>query len=89
MGEILRERHDMDMGMGMGGRDGGTGVLTTKGVDFSNETQAAEFLEALLNDDELKVIGSAYARYFWYGIAVAVAIATIVNLIRIATLRVR
>lgn len=80
---------DMDMGMGMGGGDGDTGILTTKGVDFSNETQAVEFLEALLNDDELKIIGSACARYFWYGIAVVVAVATTVNLVRIATLRTR
>lgn len=76
-------------GMDMGGGDGGSGVLTTKGVDFSNQTQAAEFLEALLNDDELKIIGSAYARYFWYGVAVAVGVATVINLARILTLRTR
>lgn len=76
-------------GMDMGGGGGGSGPLSSKGVDFSNETQAAEFLEALLNDDELKIVGSAYARYFWYGVAVAVAIAAIVNLVQIMTLRSR
>ena len=75
--------------MDMGDGGGGSGPLSSKGVDFSNETQAAEFLEALLNDDELKIIGSAYARYFWYGVAVAVAVAATVNLVQITTLRSR
>ncbi|KAK5702691.1 ferric-chelate reductase Frp1 [Elasticomyces elasticus] len=67
---------DMDMGGdSMGGSSGGP--LSPDGVDFSDPDQASDFLEALLNDDELKVIGNAYARYFWYGVVVVVAIAAI------------
>ena len=66
-----------------------TGRLSPNGVDFTNETQATEFLEAMLNDNELKIIGNAYARYFWYGIVVAVSIAALFNLIRWATLHAR
>lgn len=65
------------------------GALSPKGVDFSNITQASEFLEVLLNDDELKIIGNAYAQYFWYGIAVAVAVAAAFNFTRWLTLRLR
>ena len=66
----------------MEGSTGSVGRLSPNGVDFSNETQATEFLEALLNDDDLKIVGNDYARYFWYGIAVAVSIAALFNLIR-------
>lgn len=77
------------MEMGMGGPSDPTGPLSPKGVDFSNQTQAEDFLGDLLNDDELKVVGNAYARYFWYGVAVAVTIATISNLTRRLILRAR
>ena len=66
---------------------GSDGPLSPKGIDFSNETQAAEFLEELLNDDQLKIIGNAYARYFWYCIAVVVGLALLFNIIRQATLQ--
>ena len=75
--------------MGMDGAMGASGALSPEGVDFSNETQAADFLGAILDDDELKIIGDAYARYFWYGIIVVVGIATIINVTRFTTLRVR
>ncbi|KAK3112317.1 ferric-chelate reductase Frp1 [Teratosphaeriaceae sp. CCFEE 6253] len=68
----------MDMSTGgdsMGGDS--TGPLSASGVDFSDPDQAGEFLQALLNDDELKVIGNAYARYFWYGVVVVVGIGAI------------
>ena len=67
----------------------GSGPLEPTGVDFSNQTQAQAFLSAILNDDELKVIGNDYARYFWYGVAVVVGFWAIVNLIRVLTLRAR
>ena len=75
--------------MDMGGGDMPMGGLDPAGVDFSNITQASDFLDALLDDDELKVIGNAYARYFWYGMAVSIAIASTINLIRVLTLRLR
>lgn len=68
---------------------GASGPLKPNGVDFSNETQVAEFMDELLNDDELKIIGNTYALYFWYGIAVVVGLATITNLVRLLTLRIR
>lgn len=75
---------DMDMsGMDMGG-DSGTSLtpLSADGVDFSNATQAADFLENLLDDDQLKIIGNNYAKYFWYAVIVVIAIATIFNFLR-------
>lgn len=59
------------------------------GVDFSNQTQAADFLEALLDDDELKITDNAYARYFWYGIATAIGICAVFNFLHYMTLRSR
>ncbi|KAK5134686.1 hypothetical protein LTR08_006201 [Meristemomyces frigidus] len=77
----------MDMSMGDG--DMPSGPLSAAGVNFSDPDQASEFLEELLNDDELKIIGNAYARYFWYGIIVAIGIASIFHWTRWATLRMR
>ena len=68
---------------------GSMGPLSPEGVDFSNITQASDFLDDILNDDELKVIGNAHARYFWYGIAVAIGIGALCNFIRWVTLRLR
>lgn len=68
---------DMD-GMGMGGGADG-GILTTQGVDFSNETQAMDFLAALLDDTVLQVQGNQYARYFYYALTVLIALFTISN----------
>lgn len=80
----------MDMDMHMGG-DSASAVpaLSADGVDFSNSTQAAEFLEDLLNDDELKIIGNKYATYFWYGVIVAIGIATLANFLQWLTLQLR
>lgn len=80
---------DMDMDMDGMGSSMSSEPLTTEGVDFSNSTQAAEFLENLLDDTELKVVGNAYARYFWYGVAVVIAIAAIFNFLRWLTLQMR
>lgn len=80
----------MDMDMDMGGGDASTDVaLSADGVDFSNKTQAAEFLEDLLNDDRLKVIGNNYAKYFWYGIVAVIGLATLFNFLQWLTLQLR
>ncbi|TKA58983.1 hypothetical protein B0A55_11663 [Friedmanniomyces simplex] len=81
---------NMDMGGdGMGGGSGTSEPLSPAGVDFSDPDQASAFLGALLDDKELKVIGNAYARYFWYGIAVVVGIAAVYHWTRKLTLHMR
>ena len=74
--------------MDMGG-SASMGPLSPNGADFSNETQAMAFLADMLDDDELRIIGNDYARYFWYGIAAAIAVATIANILRRLTLHMR
>lgn len=70
----------MDMTVGMAG-DAPVEPLRPTGVDFSSETQATSFLAAILDDDQLKLVGEAYAYRFWYGIVVVVGVAAIVNAI--------
>lgn len=77
----------MDMSMGDG--DMSSGPLSPAGVNFSDPDQAADFLEDLLNDDQLKVIGNAYARYFWYGAILVIGIASIFHWTRYLTLQMR
>ncbi len=80
----------MDMsGMGMGGADGTDMPLNDTGVDFSNMTQAEDFLSEILDDTDFQVIGNAYARYFWYGVVVLIGICAIFNIIQKTTLRMR
>ncbi|KAK9388443.1 ferric reductase NAD binding domain-containing protein [Lipomyces mesembrius] len=74
----------MDMSM-----SGSSAPLNDSGVDFSNETQAFDFLQLILDDSELQVVGNAYARAFWYGIVVVIGIAAIFNIIRVMTLKLR
>lgn len=69
--------------------DSDSGPLTSVGVDFSNETQAVDFLGEILDDTIFQGTGNAYARYFWYGVVVVIAIATICNVTETATLRIR
>ncbi|KAH8703994.1 ferric reductase NAD binding domain-containing protein [Talaromyces proteolyticus] len=75
--------------MGMGSDSTSSDPLTSSGVDFSNETQALDFLQDILDDSVLGVTGNQYARYFWYGVAVAIGIATICNMIQTAVLKMR
>jgi len=76
------------MGGDMGG-DASSTPLSPDGVNFSDLDQAADFLEALLNDDQLKVIGNAYARYFWYGVVVVIGIASVFHWSRWLLLQMR
>ncbi|CAF9941551.1 hypothetical protein IMSHALPRED_002778 [Imshaugia aleurites] len=64
-------------------------ALNASGVDFSNDTQAMDFLGEILDDTELQVSGNAFARYFWYGIVLVIGIAAIFNIIQKRTLRSR
>ena len=63
--------------------------LNDTGVDFSNMTQAMDFLGEILNDTEFQVTGNAFARYFWYGVVVVIGIAAGFNIIQKTTLRMR
>lgn len=48
-----------------------------------------DFLEQILDDSDLQISGDAFARYFWYGIVLVVAIAAIFNTVQKITLRLR
>lgn len=75
-------------GMGVGGDPSST-PLNDTGVNFSNETQAMDFLGEILDDTDFQIDGNAFARYFWYGIVAVIGIAAIFNIIQKATLRMR
>ncbi|PWY89851.1 hypothetical protein BO70DRAFT_384879 [Aspergillus heteromorphus CBS 117.55] len=66
-----------------------SGPLTDVGVDFSNYTQAFDFLQDILDDTTLQITGNQAARRFWYGIAAVVGMATLCNIIHQATERFR
>jgi ferric-chelate reductase len=69
----------MDMPMGSGSSSSSLVPLNDSGVDFSNFTQAYNFQQEILDDTILQVIANSYARAFWYGIVVTIAIATLLN----------
>ena len=71
------------------GDDSSSMPLNDTGVDFSNMTQAMDFLGEILDDTDFQVIGNAFARYFWYGIVVVIGIAAGFNIIQKTTLRMR
>lgn len=68
---------DMGMMSGDGGAD--FAPLTPAGINFSNQTQAYDFLQDILDDSYFQVESNAFARYFWYAIACAIGLATIFN----------
>ncbi|KAH8125939.1 hypothetical protein FP744_10006252 [Trichoderma asperellum] len=70
---------DMDMDMG-GDSPSSSSPLNATGVDFSNETQAFNFLQEILDDSTLGVVGNQYARYFWYGVVVVISLASLCNM---------
>lgn len=55
----------------------GSGPLVPAGVDFSNETQAFDFLQEILGDGQLAARGNEHAQYFWYGVFVVIGITSI------------
>jgi ferric-chelate reductase len=72
---------DMSMG-GMSGGSSSTVALNDSGVDFSNETQAFNFLGEILDDSQFQLDGNRYARYFWYGTVVVIGVAAIFNVVQ-------
>lgn len=69
--------------------DDSSSALNASGVDFSNNTQAMDFLGEILDDSDLQISGNAFARYFWYGVVVVIGIATLFNIIQRTTLQLR
>ncbi|KIW13787.1 hypothetical protein PV08_08978 [Exophiala spinifera] len=67
------------MDMSIGGGSSSFTPLNDSGVDFSNETQAFDFLGDILDDTYLQVVSNQYARYFWYGVVTVIGLATIFN----------
>lgn len=53
--------------------------LSPDGVDFSNSTQAGDFLDDLLDDDILKLISKNFATRFWFGIAALCLVVAALN----------
>jgi ferric-chelate reductase len=64
-------------------------TLNATGVDFTNETQAFDFLEEILDDSTFQVTGNEFARYFWYGAVVVIGITAMVNVVQKAIQRTR
>lgn len=67
----------MDMSMSMDG--GSDSPLNASGVDFTNITQATDFLDRILDDSDLMIVANEYARNFWYGIVAVIAVCGIAN----------
>lgn len=63
---------DMDSGSDM--------ALNASGVDFSNATQAANFLDEILDDSDFMVTANEHARNFWYGIIAVIVAFTLANI---------
>ena len=66
-----------------------SGPLTADGVDFSNVTQAMDFLDDLLDDSDFQPVDSAIARAFWYGIIIVIGIAALANAYNVFITRAR
>lgn len=67
----MSHMNHMDPGMSMpSGHDAVS--LSPDQFDMSNETQAADFLEQLLDDSVLQLDAQDFSRYFWYGILVVI-----------------
>jgi ferric-chelate reductase len=54
-------------------------ALSTAGMDMTNATQQMDFLMQILDDTELQVISNSYARRYWYGVVVIIALAALSN----------
>ncbi|KAL9074196.1 MAG: hypothetical protein Q9161_002390 [Pseudevernia consocians] len=69
--------------------DDSSSALNASGLDFSNDTQAMDFLGEILDDSDLQISGNAFARYFWYGVVVVIGITAICNFVQKTILRLR
>ena len=64
-----------------------SGTLSPAGVDFSNETQAFNFMQEILDDSVFQPQSILYSVYFWYGTVVVIAIASLINISQAAIAR--
>ena len=64
-----------------------SGPLSPAGVDLSNETQAFNFMQEILDDSVFQPQSILYSVYFWYGTVVVIAIAAIINISQAAIAR--
>lgn len=55
-------------------------MASSEGVDFTNVTEASNFLGELLDDTVFQINGNARARYFWYGVSAFIGVVAIFNL---------
>ena len=80
----------MEMGssMTMGGAPTDA-PLDASGVDFSNATQASDFLGEILDDTVFQVDGNMYARCFWYGLCAVIAVSAFFNFTQKMTVKIR
>ena len=53
--------------------------LTTAGCNLANATDLMAFWGSLLEDDTFVPVDKAYSAYFWYGIVIVIAIASVIN----------
>jgi hypothetical protein len=63
--------------------------LNDTGVDFSNETQAVDFLSQILDDSLFQVVDNGFARDLWYGLVVFIGIVAIFNIFQVAARKMR
>ena len=63
--------------------------LNASGIDFSNSTQASDFLGEILDDTVFQVDGNMYARNFWYGVCAVIAVSAFFNFTQKITSRMR
>ena len=69
--------------------DDSSSALNATGVNFSNDTQAMDFLGEILDDSDLQISANAFARYFWYGIVLVIGITALFNAVQKTILQLR
>ena len=80
---------NMDMGQSDMSGNGDSGPLTSAGFNLSNATDAANFLDAILDDSDLVPPNQNISRAFWYAIVIVIAIAGIFNAYILVISRIR
>ena len=69
----------MDMGTSDMMGVGDSGPLTSAGFNMSNATDAANFLDAILDDSDFMPLNKDIVKAFWYGMVVIIGIAGFYN----------
>ena len=69
----------MDMGTSDMLSVGDSGPLTSAGFNMSNVTDAANFLDAILDDSDFMPLNKDIVKAFWYAMVIVIGIAGIYN----------